>query len=176
MSFAQTLQIGLAGEGRISRWLNKRGLTVLPAYEVELNHGKGPRLFAPGRKLICPDLLAFNAEKIIWFEAKTKTAFTWHRLTGSWQTGIDLRHWKEYLAVNVVTPFPVWLLFLHEANGSAKDTPVGLVSPSGLFGNEIGVLARAVDHESQNHGPSGMVYWRISALKKIAGINEIPEC
>jgi hypothetical protein len=173
MSFEEKLKEGLLGEGEISKWFISRGYSVLPAYEVELNHGKGPRLFTKEGTLISPDLLVFNASRILWIEAKTKSAFTWHRLSRTWQTGIDRKHWGHYLCVAARTPFPVGILFLHKPNCTAKDTPEGMVSPSGLFGNNIASLKDSVHHTSCLHGPSGMVYWTLGNLKKIAEYNDV---
>jgi len=173
MTFTESLKTGLLGESHIAQWLIRRGYSVLPAYEVEVNHGKGPRLFTANGQLISPDLLVFNAGKTMWCEAKTKSAFTWHRISKTWQTGVDRRHWKHYVEVAKVTPFPVWLLFLHKPNLVAKDTPEGMVCPSGLFGNSVPHLLRHVHHEHENHGPSGMVYWSAAALKKIAEYDEV---
>jgi len=169
-SFNAQLKTGLLGESQISRRLIGRGFQVMPAYEVELSHGKGPRLFTAEGRFISPDLLAFNAAKILWIEAKTKSAFTWRRASQTWQTGIDRRHWTHYLEVEKLTPFPVWILFLHRAGNQAKDTPAGMQRPSGLFGNTIRKLAASIHHEHDNHGPSGMVYWTLTALIKIAPI------
>lgn len=174
MSFHEQLQTGLIGEGRISRWLIGRGNMVLPAYEVETHHGKGPRLFTEEGPIISPDLLVFGNNGVRWIEAKTKSAFTWHRISQTWQTGIDRRHWREYLRVAMITPFQVWLLFLHCPNGLAKDTPDGLTSPTGLFGNTIEKLNATIHHEHENHGPSGMVYWDLSSLRKIADYDSVP--
>ena len=168
MTFAEALQVGLLGEGQIARWFNSRGWDVLPAYEVQTDSGKGPRLFTANYgNLITPDLLVFNDSQILWVEAKTKSAFTWHRITESFQTGIDSRHWRDYLTVNEVTPFPLWILFLHKPGSRAKDTPRDKISPTGLYGQEIGKLQQTVDHEHENHGPSGMVYWQETALRKL---------
>jgi len=46
MSFAKNLSMGKIGESRIARWLNRRGLHVIPVYEKEVSEGKGPTLFA----------------------------------------------------------------------------------------------------------------------------------
>lgn len=172
MSFKQALATGLQGESIITKWLNVRGFSVLPAYEVAENAFKGPRLFTPAGALISPDLLCLKKDKIIWIEAKTKSSFTWYRIKEQWQTGIDLRHWEEYQEVAKTTDIPVWLVFLHKPGGRAVDTPGGMVSPVGLFGNEIAFLVRTVDHTSKNHGRSGMVYWGIDSLKKIADVVE----
>jgi hypothetical protein len=176
MSFEQKLEAGLYGEDLISRWLIARGHQVLPAYQIQQNHGKGPRLFGQYGQLISPDLLVFKTNKVLWVEAKSKSAFTWHRLSATWQTGLDRRHWRDYLAVEKVTPFPVWIMFLHAPGHAAKDTPAGLESPSGLYGNSIAVLAATIHHEHENHGPSGMVYWREQDLKKVAIWEEVHRC
>lgn len=168
MKFVEALNEGLLGESEITKWLNSRGWDVLPAYEVEIDRGKGPRLFTANHgTLITPDLLIFKNADIIWVEAKTKSAFTWHRKTASWQTGIDKRHWEDYQAVNMLYEFPLWLFFLHKPGTDAKDTPEGAVSPTGLYGQEIGLLEQSVDHKHENHGPSGMVYWREESLRKL---------
>lgn len=167
MSFEQTLKTGLIGEGEIARMLIDRGYSVLPAYQIEQSHGKGPRLFTAEGQLISPDMLVFSAKKVIWVEAKTKSAFTWHRVSQTWQTGIDRKHWLHYVEVDSRTPWPVWVLFLHRNGCLAKDTPEGMISPSGLFGNSIKMLRNSIHHEHENHGPSGMVYWTLDTLKKI---------
>lgn len=53
------------------------------------------------------------------------------------------------------------------------ETPCGMESPHGLFGNEINTLKNCVDHEHKNHGPSGMVYWRVESLKPIARYTDV---
>lgn len=176
MSFQSNLAVGKADESAIARWLLSRGFSVLPVYEKIIDEGKGPQLFTGGGSLIAPDLLAIKAEKTLWIEAKHKTAFTWHRMTGRWTTGIDLRHYRDYLRVAYVTTWPVWLLFLHDG-GQAKDSPPN--SPSGLFGNDLLVLAKNENHRSLRYGHSGMVYWAPKdsagggALKHIASLAEL---
>ncbi len=168
--FTRRLGEGQVGEGKVARWLRDLGWNVLPAYGVEVGSGKGPRLFtATAGELVAPDLLVFNRERVMWAEVKTKSSFTWHRTTQTWQDGIDLRHWLEYLKVADVSGWDVWLLFLHEsADTPAKDTPMGMSPPVGLFGNSVGVLRDVVDHvwESGN-----MIYWSIEDLKLIATSN-----
>lgn len=171
--FEQKLKKGFIGESLISRWFQSRGYSVLPAYDVEQNSGKGPRLFvSDGRQLISPDMLVFKSDKILWVEAKHKSAFTWHRMSETWQTGIDRRHWGDYLKVAEVAPFPVWILFL-QRDGVAKDTPKGMTSPTGLFGNEISELLKSIHHEHEKHGPTGMVYWTRQALLKVADLKDV---
>lgn len=175
-NFEQQLSFGKIGEGRIASWLReKKAYNALPVYEKEIKEGKGPALFSTIGQLIAPDLLCFKSNdlgSVLWVEAKTKTAFTWHRLTRRWVTGIDLRHYEDYQKVASLSPFPVWVLFLHLC-GTAKDTPQGMVSPSGLFGRELAYLTKHENHRHGNWGKGGMVYWAIEDLKKLAAIEDV---
>lgn len=171
-NFQTYLETGKVGESRIAGWLKGRGYFILPVYEIEISCGKGPRLFSPSRDIIAPDILAFkghNKETTIWIEAKHKTAFTWHRITGQWTTGIDLRHYTDYCEIQKSTPFPVWIMFLHEG-GKAKDSPNE--SPAGLYGNNITIL-QSTEHHRSDKWANGMVYWDIDHLKKLAEISEL---
>lgn len=179
MLFDEALRAGKIGEGLIARWFRRRGFNVLPVYEKEIQAGKGPTLFTaiPGdgalaRALISPDMLVFNATSASWIEAKTKSAFTWYRVGECWQTGINLAHYEDYLKIIPLAPFPLHLVFLH-LEGQAKDTPEGLTSPTGLFWKKLDYLKDCVDHISMNHGASGMVYWNITDLEKIADLEEV---
>ena len=170
MNFQTQLAYGQIGESRISNWFRRRGFSVLPVYEVELQQGKGPRLFAPSKQLIAPDTFIFKADNAYWIEAKHKTAFSWHRISQRWVTGIDLKHYLDYCEIDAFSPFPVWLFFLHEG-GQAKDSPE--ISPSGLFGNTLEYLKENENHRHENWGNSGMVYWSIDKLKKMAELKNV---
>lgn len=170
MSFDASLRFGQTGESAIARWLRERGNTVLPVYEKILDTGKGPQLFLPqDGRLIAPDMFVFKGGSAWWVEAKHKTAFSLYRKTGQWVTGIDLRHYRDYCRVDDETPWPVWLLFLHRG-GQAKDSPP---SPAGLFGNTLDYLRCHESHRSDKWGPSGMVYWALSDLRRLASLAEV---
>lgn len=171
MNFQESLRFGKTGEGIIARWLNRRGFHVLPVYEKEQGEYKGPALYSVSGSLIAPDMLAFQKNgKTFWVEAKTKSAFTWHRITSKWVTGVDLRHYEDYLKVQDASPWPVWLLFLHYP-GQAKDSPPGC--PFGLFGQSIEILRNNENHRHQNGGHSGMVYWSVDTLRRIAELSDV---
>ena len=176
MSFEQSLAFGQLGEGYIARWLRRKGYHVLPVYEKHIKTGKGPQLFtADGSSLVAPDLFCFNSHnQIRWIEAKTKSAFTWYRNGGVWNTGIDLHHYEQYQKVDALTGWPVWLFFL-QLPGEAKDTPPGKISPTGLYGNPLRVLVDNVCHKCppEEYGRSGMVYWRPEHLTKHAELEEV---
>jgi hypothetical protein len=163
--FSEKLQFGKTGESEIAQWLRGRGLNVLPVYEVAQGQYKGPAIYtADGGDVIATDMLVFKGAKAFWIEAKHKSAFTWHRKTQRWVTGIDKRHYEEYLRIGELSDWPVWLLFLHK-DGCAKDTPSGMISPTGLFGGELNYLRENINHTHDNWGNSGMVYWAHDKLK-----------
>lgn len=153
----------------------RRGYAVLPVYEKEQGDFKGPVLFTASKsQKVAPDMLVFKKNKTIWIEAKHKSAFAWHRLSKQWTTGIDKHHFNDYLSIAELSDIPVWLLFLHQ-NGTAKDTPNGFVSPTGLFGGDIFYLKNNIDHEHANWGKHGMIYWSHNVLKKIAPLDDVIE-
>jgi len=161
---------GFVGESKIAMYLMARNNKVLPVYQIEKSRGKGPRLFLKDNNLIAPDMFVFNDKECCWIEAKHKTGFSWHRNTRTWNTGIDKRHFKHYCEVADVTPWPVWLMFLHKA-GQAKDSPP---SEGGLFGNKLSVLRNCIHHESNRYA-YGMVYWDKNDLKKLASLEEVEQ-
>lgn len=166
-NFEYQLSIGKIGESYIAKWLQEKGCNILPVYEKEIKEGKGPTLFkADETKVICPDMLCFKKDSIFWVEAKHKTAFSWHRKTKRWVTGIDLNHYESYLEIaNNLVGWPVVLMFLHK-DGIAKDTPEGMTSPTGLYGGDIKYLSENENHRHVNWGRHGMVYWNVDTLIK----------
>lgn len=172
-SFQEQLAIGKLGESLIANWFKRRGFHIIPIYDIEIDEGKGPQVFtASGKNLIAPDLLVFNTNKIIWIEAKHKSAFTWHRRSEKWTTGIDMTHFLNYLKISEVSSWPVWLIFLQQ-NGVSKDMPSGKISPSGLYGENIRDLEDKVSHKFPGYGKGGMVYWAEEKLHRLADLSEV---
>lgn len=164
-SFAKKLEVGKVGESEIAGWLKSRGHHVLPVYEIEKNQYAGPAVYtADGDSVIAPDMICFGKGQTTWIEAKHKNAFSWHRKTQRFVTGIDVHHYNHYQRIAKLVDWPVWLLFLHRG-GVAKDSPP---SPSGLYGGELEVLAKNENHRHENWGKGGMVYWAIEHLRKFA--------
>lgn len=165
--FEQKLEQGKIGESYIANWFRRKGYHVLPVYEIEKSQYKGPALYAADdREIVAPDMLIFGQKKIFWIEAKHKNAFSWHRKTKRFVTGIDLHHYGQYQEVAKLVEWPVWLLFLHRG-GQAKDSPE---SPAGLYGRDLDYLIYHENHRHGNHGKSGMVYWWIKNLYKLEKI------
>lgn len=178
--FNAMLAQGQVGESRIACWMRKRQWAVMPVYDVEVETGKGPRLFAPSGPLIAPDMFAFkmdDTKTAYWVEAKHKTRFSWYGIKERWVTGIDQRHYEDYCRVDAETPWPVWLMFLHTVSetwpadiakwGAPTECPVG------LFGGPLKQLRECESHRSDKHGRSGMVYWAHKSLKQLATLDEV---
>lgn len=165
-AFPAKLAQGKVSESLIARWLVSRGWNVLPVYETSDNAAKGPRLSTPNGEIVAPDMLAMKAGEYRWVEAKDKHAASWYRIGGYFVTGVNLSHYQDYLLIEDSKIIPVWLLFLHRG-GTAKDSPP---SPAGLFGGALSDLRYCESHRSDKHGSSGMVYWKIESLKRLATI------
>lgn len=170
--FEAKLAEGRVGEGLIASYLRSRGANILPVYEIEQPNGKGPRVFsADNRQLVAPDMFAFaGGGRCFWVEAKYKDAFTWHRNTQKWTTGIDRYCYEHYLELRRKSGIQIYLMFLHRG-GQAKDSPPD--SPSGLFIGELDYLSRHVNHRHPNFGRTGGVFWAHDILTKVATLEQV---
>jgi hypothetical protein len=183
MSFQREYSKGLIGESLIAAWFKARGNGVLPAYQVEIETGKGPQFFTADGDFVAPDMLVFGGQRsngrppaMLWVEAKHKTAFSWHRESREWCTGIDLRHYEQYQQVERISRLPVWVMFLHRQDRpSDRDLAAGCPSkcPTGLFGAALDSLKGCVHHRSANWGRDGMVYWTPSDFRLFANSDEL---
>jgi len=172
-TFLRQLRWGQNGEKLISEYLcAKYNYAVMPVYDVQIGSGKGPQVFTLDSSYAAPDSLMFNIHGARWVEAKQKTAFTWHRITQRFVTGIDLCHYQDYLKVVELSPWQLWLMFL-QLDGLAKDTPNGVLSPTGLYGGLIDELRHLENHRSNKHGKGGMVYWEADVLTKFAELDDM---
>jgi hypothetical protein len=103
--FKKSLEVGKTGETEIAKWLLSQGHNILPVYEISEGQYKGPAIYSGDETIIAPDMLVFHQTKgVIFVEAKSKTAFSEYRIKSKkgythWVTGIDQRHFNEYLKV-----------------------------------------------------------------------------
>lgn len=179
--FEHRLAFGKVAESKIANWLRHVvGRTVMPVYEIELNTGKGPQIFAPECGYVAPDLFIPNGKDgAFWAEAKHKSVFTWYRIKERWVTGIDLHHYDDYLAVRERYGWPLWLVFLHESDVPSEEDQRWLCPdscPTGLYGGEILELSECESHRSPNWGQHGMVYWAHENLRLLAPLDTVIPC
>lgn len=173
-TFRAKLAQGRVSEGVIATWLRSVcGYHILPVYELERETNKGPVAFLDnGTPLVAPDMLAFRRDSTKWIEAKHKSVFTWYRKDGCWTTGIDRRHWRHYCELSMNSPWPIWLLFLHQQDRTdTRSEP--WPCPTGLFGERLSHLFLHVNHESDKWGSHGMVYWRHGTLRLLAHLDSV---
>lgn len=172
LTFEQYLAMGQEGETVISRWLMRRGNHVLPAYDPKGDNHKGPRMFAPdGGGLVIPDIMGFRLGRSFWVEAKTKTGFDWHRKSGSWTTGLDVRHFRDYEKIQKVSGLDVWVMFLQNGKPTKNSPPpsMNIVQPSGLYCEALSYLRDHVHHEHEGK----MLYWQDTDLRRLALLSEV---
>lgn len=177
--FDETLPFGQMGESLIAKYLRRHGYSIFPAYEKEIDNGKGPRIFLPYgysvQELITPDMLAKRERRTLWIEAKHKSAATFYRKKQRWQTGIDKRHYLDYLQVEKVTGWPVRLLFLQRLS-VITNAPLDVEPcPTGLYACSITcpVSDEGYYHERMTGRRYDMVYWAIDTLKKLATLEDV---
>lgn len=175
--FQRKLVFGQIGESLIARFLRSRRWIINPCYEKEINNGKGPRLFLPfgadDTQLITPDIQAMRDRQVRWFDVKHKSACTYYRKNHRWQTGIDRRHYQDYLKVQKYTQWPVWLLFLQREATITNAPPEVQACPTGLFGCPITLPYSDDGWYTRDGRRYDMVYWGIEDLKLLATLQEV---
>lgn len=175
MSFSQSLAIGQIGESMIARWLNAQNYHVLPVYEKELGSGKGPRFFSNVGELIAPDMQVLNDKgQYVWLEAKMKTCFSFHGSTGRFVTGVNKKHYDDYVLVQNLTRCTVYLFFWHPI-GKTRTADVNKWNappecPTGLFYCPVNTPCNhvMVDLEGVE-----MIYWAHESLIHMATVEQM---
>lgn len=173
--FQKNLAFGQMSETDITRWLISRGGTVMPAYDIEYDTGKGPRVYTNGDQHAVPDLLVWKNGKIFWIEAKRKTRFAWWGKGGYWVTGIDSKHWAAYRNVKILTGLNVWILFYHTGSDpDERSRQMGCPPecPTGLFGQSIEILEACISNTG-GHGNYKLTYWACGSLKFMATCEQV---
>ena len=187
-AFEQNLAFGRIGESLLATWLRrKHQWSLLPAYEIEMVKGKGPRIFTPTDQLVSPDFLGLRGNEVRWFEAKHKSVFSWYRAKQCWVTGINLRHCQQYVEVSKRFPFPIFLIFLHEEDHLRPEDPKysdpkysedkkHYPCPTGLFYCRL-TERTLTDASSYSHiwEKGSMIYLSINQLVQLATMEEVKQ-
>lgn len=111
LSFQDQLAFGEEGEKSIAEMLINRGVSILPLYQFK-NHDQTPFLLTREEKLTMPDLTCWKNGDAYFVECKRKNK--WVHFNGQMETGLNLKHFKEYEKIKALTNLDVWLFFLHE--------------------------------------------------------------
>lgn len=156
--FQQELARGREYEVAFSRWLQaERGFYTVPVFD--LNRMGAPRI--EGRQpdgtlesLVMPDILACKNGAWVWFEVKLKDHADWHRKTNTLVTGLPLRNWQHYLAVQKATRTPVWIVFVH-------------LTEREVLAGDISVLSYHHIHHASTMDNGGTVFFTYSTLHRL---------
>lgn len=130
---SQEARMGALAESDAARLLQRRGVTVLPAFSLldNTDDSKAPLIYSSGTgKLVSPDLLCFNAGRTTWIDVKGKAIPGWKITHARWEHGIDYANFLEYEHVATETRFPCWLLLREQRSPSDPDCWSELVPSS----------------------------------------------
>lgn len=120
-NFARNLARGKVEERKVAAYLKSLRYRVLPT--TEFSASGAPMLDAedPSESLVMPDLQAFRDGDGSWFEVKWKShAEPYRRYGNRLETGISLRHYNHYCAIENEWSTPVVLVFVHEKEGEVR--------------------------------------------------------
>ena len=165
--FRAQLAAGLKGEDLVKAWLRHDGHLVVSDFGA-MKPYLGPRVYGPSDMIIQPDLLAIKEEDTppkFWVEVKSKSVFSWHRITAKWTTGVDVSKYDQYLEIINQTGWDVLIVFLHFDERSARYGDAPWPCPTGLFWQWLDKL-----ETQENHRWGNMVYWAHDTLNNDASI------
>jgi hypothetical protein len=182
--FQQSLKVGVAGESVVSAWLQEHGFYIQPAYEkIGIGTFKGPRTFGPDKAYVSPDLFCLRKEDNqahgMYIEVKAKNHFTYYGMKKRFETGIDVRLFRDYLELSDRVGLPVYLVFLHWTN-EARPSDVSKwgappVVQGGLFWGSVAELD-AIKREgsmNQRSKDTAMYYWGRDELVHAASVEDV---
>lgn len=153
-SFEDALKFGKEGEHEIAEALIAKGISLMPLYQFEAEHA--PFILNGIEKLVSPDLLCFSTKAVFMAEVKTKNR--WIEFRGVRETGIDLRLFNQYKAVQDACNVPVWLFFNHKVQ-----------PPTGIFFCLLDRKTRFWDGRKQDGEPvqEPMIFYDFNVLYEL---------
>lgn len=163
-TFADQLNFGREIEKCVSRWLMKRGESILPVYDYSgLAEDKAPKLtnLHSSDSLVLPDLLGFRMGRGMWFEVKFKDSANFTRITGRLETGISKRLWDQYWRVAAISGLPVWLIFAHKKENEIRAGSLGMLQHKCRF------------YEGGKMGRCGMVFFPYDSLILLSKYSDV---
>lgn len=155
-NFKEQLAIGKEGEHEIGNYFMNKNYSILPLYQFEDNIA--PKVFTLNNTLTSPDMFISGNNKCFWVEVKTK--FRWVNYNNIIETGINEKHYRQYLSIAEKTTLPIYLIFNH------KKTP-----PIGYFYIDIKTpynrIWDGINIADQKYISQPMVFWKYEDLIKI---------
>ena len=165
--FDDKLALGRSYEVQYANWVMlKCNARILPVYDYNGQLGdKAPKLqgISPNASLVVPDLLVCEDGATSWVEVKYKTRADWTRITNRLETGIPLRLWRDYEAVQEASGLPVQLVFIHGQEGEVRGNTI----------NNLRLIKRVYEGNSMSYG--GMVFFPYEMLPIITTLDELSQ-
>lgn len=161
MKFEDSVALGREYEIAVSKFLQRRGWSVLPAYDYSgKGDSKAPRLMNMEGGLVVPDLLACRNGKTRWFEVKWKTRADFTRMTQRMETGVDGRLYQHYRQVKHQSGQQVWIVFVH-------------IEEQQVRANEIGELDKIVRYSPNFNNGKGGFFFPWDGIPLVATYDEV---
>ena len=161
-TFKENYEYGKVGESLVAKWLRKRGNHIMPVYEKVIEgEFRGPAIFPHvGKPFAAPDMFVFTKTTAMWVESKRKGLMTFRDVSRTWQVGIKMKDFNNYLNLIKMSPFQVWIFFLVTGGHDEYNR----LSPGGLYCENLANLLETFDH--YDYEESDMIYWNDEDLRK----------
>jgi hypothetical protein len=148
------LRIGRLFESEFERQAHKRGLMCVRHCDQLGVHGvKAPIATGPYAGLRLPDFSVMGAGSMFWVEAKYKTERTHHHISDTWEHGIDLPNWVDYLEIEA-------------RSGQRGFIVVGQGDIGGILIQSFKYLRKVSrEYHGNKHFEHGAVFWPCAEFK-----------
>ena len=151
-SFKEQLSFGEEGEHEVAQWLITKGVSVLPLYQF--NPENTPCIYHMQGKTTSPDLVCFKNDS---FMVEVKTKNQWVRFGDRIETGLNLKHYKHYEKIELLTNKKVYVFFNHKVE-----------RPTGFYFVPLKAYTREWDGKvNGNVVYDKMIFYNINVLKKL---------
>jgi hypothetical protein len=127
---------GRNGEQRVADWLKRDGWLIIPSYDFSANDDHPPRMEGHTQRFIIPDLDASKSGRRVWAEIKTKAGPLLHRASGILEHGIPLRHYQQYLQVELETGCAVFLFIYEESSEALLYQKLSELGPPRIYSGD----------------------------------------
>lgn len=155
-SFEEKLAFGKEGEHEVGEYFMKLGYSLLPLYQF--TEDIAPKIYSEVETIISPDIFISGKEKAFWVEVKTKNR--WINYNRIRETGLNKRHYDEYIKIRHNTKLPVYVVFNH------KDD-----NPTGFYFIDIIVpyhrIWDGINCATNRRVSPPLVLWKFEALTRI---------
>lgn len=175
--FSNKLAWGKEGEQQIVALLNRRGF-IAEYTGPASQENPVPSIWLPGHihadPLIAPDL--FVTHRIpgaamdpysFYVEVKRYSHWTWNYKDHEWQTGMAVRHFFNYCAVQKFVGYPVTIYLIMEGEPSPQRPTIG--TPSGVYAAPLHNL----EVSTKKHQYMDTMWWSIEDFSILCTLEEL---